>query len=347
MTPRHDARPVLWCLAAAALFGASTPASKALLDGIGPLTLAGLLYLGAALGVAPFTRRGAAPGAWRDRANMRRLLAAVVFGGILGPVALLFGLQLAPAGSVALWLNLETVATAILAWAFFREHLDRRVVLAALLVLAGGVLLAAPDGFGRAVPALLVAAACACWGLDNNVTALIGGFTPAQTTFAKGAVAGAFNLTLGLALERAPAGPGVVLLALLVGALSYGLSIALYVAGAQLLGAMRSQLVFSTSPFLGLLLAWAWLREPFGPATVAAGALMALGVALLLTTEHEHDHDHERQEHSHGHRHDDDHHDHVHPGLPAWTWHVHPHVHEPHRHAHAHHPDLHHRHDHA
>src|SRR5207249_3214957 len=104
-------------LAAAALFGASTPASKALLGPIGPFSLAGLLYLGAAAGVFPFALRGEWRIARAGPQNLRRLAGSVLFGGVIGPVLLLCGLFRASAATVALWLNLEMVATALLAWA--------------------------------------------------------------------------------------------------------------------------------------------------------------------------------------------------------------------------------------
>ena len=105
-------------------------------------------------------------------------------------MALLLGLQTAPSASVSLWLNLETTATALLAWAFFRENMDGRTWVANLLVLTAGVMLAAPENFAVAPSALLIGLACVCWGLDNNFTAVIDGYTPAQTTCAKGLVAG-------------------------------------------------------------------------------------------------------------------------------------------------------------
>jgi drug/metabolite transporter (DMT)-like permease len=55
---RQLTSPTAACLAAGALFGAATPAAKGLMDGsLDPTTLAGLLYLGAALGCAPATWR--------------------------------------------------------------------------------------------------------------------------------------------------------------------------------------------------------------------------------------------------------------------------------------------------
>ncbi len=255
--PRSHTLPVFWCLASAALFGASIPASKALLDGaLGPLSLAGLLYLGAALATLPSALSSGFRSRHRDRANLVRLGGAILFGGILGPVALLLGLQTAPSASVSLWLNLETTATALLAWTFFRENMDGRTWVANLLVLTAGVMLAAPENFAVAPSALLIGLACVCWGLDNNFTAVIDGYTPAQTTCAKGLVAGSLNLGLGLVLEGALPGPVLVVSALVVGALAYGASIVLYIRGAQQLGATRSQMLFATAPFLGMGLAW-------------------------------------------------------------------------------------------
>lgn len=338
--------PVVSCLVAALLFGASTPVAKALLSSVGPFTLAGLLYLGAALAVIPGSFRGGSAELRRDKRQRRLLGLAVLFGGGIGPVLLLFGLRAAPAASVSLWLNAETAATTLLAWAFFHEHLDRRTWIAAGLVLCGGLLLAAPEGMAALKAGGLIALACVCWGLDNNLTALVSGFTPAQTTAVKGLFAGSVNLAIGLVFERHVPAVTVIGAALAVGALSYGVSIMLYISGAQQLGASRSQLLFSTSPFLGMILAWTLFGERMKGAQLGAAAFMVTGLYLMLTARHEHEHSHEAFSHTHSHRHDDGHHDHVHPGLPAWTRHTHPHQHEPVTHTHPHVPDLHHRHGH-
>jgi len=338
--------PVIWCLTAAALFGASTPASKALLGSLGPLGLAGLLYLGAALAVLPVSFRGGSARLRKQRGNLLMLAGAVVFGGGLGPVLLLLGLSLAPAASVALWLNLETAATALIAYAFFREHLDRRTWIAVSLVVVAGVILADPSDLGTVWSALLVAGGCACWGLDNNLTALVDGFTPAQTTLAKGVFAGGANLALAFLIEDASFVPVTWGLALVVGGLSYGVSIVLYIKGAQHLGATRSQILFSASPFLGGIFAWTFLGEPVLAMQLVAAAVMIAALYLLMTARHEHGHTHERMAHTHNHRHDDEHHRHIHPNLPPWIRHTHEHEHEELEHTHPHEPDLHHRHEH-
>jgi drug/metabolite transporter (DMT)-like permease len=338
--------PVLASIAAALLFGASTPLAKALLSSIGPFTLAGLLYLGAAAAALPFAFRGGSADLRQDGRQRRLLGFAVLFGGGIAPVLLLAGLRAAPAASVSLWLNTEVVATALLAWTLFREDLGRRTVLAGGLVLAGGILLAAPEGAAGWKAGALVAGACICWGVDNNLTALVSGFTPAQTTVAKGLIAGTVNLMLGLSMGQHLPDPGHVGAAITVGAVSYGFSIMLYIFGAQQLGATRSQLLFATSPFLGVILAWSIFHEHIQPAQLAAAPFIAAGIYFMLTARHGHEHAHEAQSHTHSHQHDDGHHTHVHPGLPAWVRHTHPHEHEPVTHTHEHLPDLHHRHEH-
>ena len=340
------ALPLVWCLLSAALFGASTPASKLLLGSIGPIVLSGLLYLGGALAVAPWALRQRAALGAIDRRNWLYLLGAVIAGGVLGPALLLTGLSLAPAGSVSLWLTLETVSTALLARVFFREHLHVQTWIAVGLVVAASALLSwATPGGGSAVA--FVALACLAWGFDNNFTASIDRFSPSQITFAKGLVAGTVNTTAGLLLAPAVLRTSDVCLALSVGALAYGVSILLYIRGAQQLGATRSQLVFSTAPAFGLALSAVLVGESLTWIHAASAALMAAAIWLWHREHHAHSHRHEPLQHNHAHRHDDGHHGHSHAaGVDADAWHSHEHTHDADHHSHSHRPDLHHRHHH-
>lgn len=340
-------RPVVLALAAAALFGASSPAGKWLLGELSPLQLAGFLYLGAALGVLPAARGRRLLPIPPDRANRRRLVLAIFFGGVVGPLALLSGLRLAAAGSVALWLNLEMAATAVLGVWLFRDHLGRLGWIGVLTALGAAALLSIPDGRAGITAGMLVLLACVSWGLDNHFTALIDGLTPAQSTLWKGAVAGSVNLLAGLLTAPLTASVAVIGGALVVGALAYGLSIVLYITSAQELGATRAQVLFSTAPLFGVGLAAMWLHEPITLIHLGAAALFGVAIALFLAESHSHVHSHEPLAHQHAHRHDDGHHNHLHPGLLASTRHSHWHEHHPVTHAHAHWPDLHHRHAHA
>jgi drug/metabolite transporter (DMT)-like permease len=335
-------------LLAAALFGAATPASKLLLSGLTPFQLAGLLYLGAALGVAPAAWREGGlrlPGRG-DRVNRIRLLGAVLFGGIAGPVLLLLGLRMADAASVSLWLNFELAATAVLGVLVFREHLGALGWAGVAASLAGAAMISLSEGSAGLQAATFVLLACACWGLDNHLTALIDGITPVQSTLWKGLAAGTTNLAIGIALDPLAGGTAAVIAAMFVGAWAYGASIALYISAAQALGAIRAQIVFASAPFFGVLLSVLALREEITAVQLGSGALFVAAIGLFAFERHAHRHAHAANEHAHAHRHDDAHHAHDHPDLAAADAHLHMHRHEPVVHAHPHWPDLHHRHRH-
>jgi drug/metabolite transporter (DMT)-like permease len=319
-----------------------------LLDGFTPFQLAGFLYLGAAIAVAPAALCGDGLGLpdRQDRANRFRLLGAVVFGGLLGPVALLFGLRLAEATSVSLWLNLELAATAVLGAVLFRDHLGLCGWLGVTLALGAAAIVSWPQGVAGIAAGGLVLIACICWGLDNHLTALIDGITPSQSTFWKGLFAGAVNLSIGMSLAPPPVDPKAIGVALMVGGLCYGASIVLYIRAAQGAGATRAQVLFSSAPFFGVALSVVFLAEAISAAHLFAALLFVLAVVLLLLESHAHTHRHEALVHEHAHRHDDGHHDHTHPGLLASTRHTHSHEHNPMVHRHPHWPDIHHRHCH-
>ncbi len=347
-TDAQTIRPFILALVAAALFGAATPLSKSLLAELGPFQLSGLLYLGAAIGVWPLVqRRGGWVAPWRLEPRTRRLLGgAILFGGIVAPVLLLFGLQLAAAASVSIWLNLEAVATALLGLFFFHDRLERNGWLGAGGILLAAVMLSWGQGAAGWQAGLLVAAACFCWGLDNHLTALIDGISPAQSTFWKGLLAGTVNLAIGLLVEPLHAHALQLGLAMLTGVFAYGISITLYIGAAQGLGATRAQLAFSTAPYFGIALSVLLLGEPLSWVQIVAAVIVA-GSILLLTLEwHSHDHDHPLVEHDHWHRHDDPHHIHDHSGATGAEAHSHAHAHAQLVHAHHHWPDLHHRHAH-
>ena len=340
--------PIMMALLSAMLFGAATPASKLLLEGITPFQLAGLLYIGAALAVAPGALKngGLALPKKGDHRNQWRLFGAILFGGILGPVALLFGLRMAEAASVSLWLNMELAATAVLGVILFHDHLGYRGWLGVTTAVIASILIAwHPENSGF-LSGFLVLLACVCWGLDNHLTALIDGITPSQSTLWKGAVAGTVNLSIGATISPLSVGAQTITIALLIGALSYGASIVLYIRSAQKLGATRAQVLFSSAPFFGVALSVVFVGESLSIIYLVAIPLFLVGVALLLMEGHAHTHDHKAITHDHSHRHDDGHHTHEHAGLPLSVQHTHQHSHQPIHHSHPHWPDIHHRHNH-
>lgn len=329
-----------WCAGAAVLFGAAMPATKPLVDDAGAVTLAGLLYLGAALAVAPFARARpqATSPSWPQRS---RLALAVAVGGGVAPVLLVSALHRTPAGTVSLLLNLEVVATAVVARLFLREHLGRRAALGIVVVVAGGVVLAGFTDSGLAPGALLVAGACLCWGVDNAVTAGLDGYSPTRITLVKGAVAGTVNLGLGIMVDGWPP-LRVVGAAVAIGVVGYGLSITMWITGARQLGAARGQAVFALAPFVGLLASWPINGDHPTTRTGLAAALSLAGVALVASARHHHLHVHEGFEHAHPIDARNPHHA---PDAVVAVEGVR-HRHVPLAHEHGHLPDIHHRHGH-
>ncbi|MBI5631236.1 MAG: EamA family transporter [Elusimicrobia bacterium] len=341
-------RGPLLAILSAALFGASPALSKLLIGEMSPVLVAGLLYLGSFLGLQAWSlvARQESFGALRrlKRPDVLRLIASIAAGGVVAPILLLYGIKLAPASEVSLLLSLETVATTILAWIVFREHVGGRIIVGEALILTGGWVLASQSAqFGSTSWAgLLVAGACILWALDNNLTRDIEAVPAPVLAQVKGLVSGTINLLiacflgLGIFTARQVAG------AMAVGAGSYGLSLTLFIVSLRSIGAARTGAYFAAAPFFGALLSIPLLRETLSAQQWVAAAIMLVGVGSLYGETHAHEHSHEAVSHEHIHTHDL-HHSHGH-GPKIATAHAHMHSHEALTHAHAHWPDLHHRH---
>jgi drug/metabolite transporter (DMT)-like permease len=336
-------------LIAALLFGAAAPLAKWLLGRFDPWMLAGVLYLGSGLGLAIVRAVRRAPGAAVPRSDWPWLAGAIVCGGAVGPALLLWGLSHTSASSASLLLNAEGVLTALIAWFVFHENFDRRIALGMALILAGAVVLSWPGNASvdASLPSLAIAGACLAWAIDNNLTRKAALADATKIAMLKGLVAGAVNVALALFAGARMPGASAIGAAALLGFVSYGVSLVLFVRALRDLGTARTGAYFSTAPFAGALLSVALLGEPVTWPLALAATLMAWGVWLHLTEHHVHPHVHRPMDHEHEHEHDE-HHRHVHePPLPPGTRHTHTHHHDALTHAHEHFPDSHHRHDHG
>jgi drug/metabolite transporter (DMT)-like permease len=345
----------LVALCAAFLFGISTPFAKLLLEGVDAILLAGLLYFGAGigLGLILMVRRLWHPSRPTNEAPLVRkdlpgLAGAVIFGGVLGPLLLMVGLQKTSAANASLLLNSEAVLTALLAWTVFREHFEKRIVWGMLAIVSGAIILSwtgRPEG-NTGMGELLIALACLAWAVDNNVTRMISGGDPQIIACVKGLIAGAVNITIGLSHGSTLPSSSTLGLAALVGLMGYGLSLQLYVVALRHIGTARTGAYFSVAPFAGAAVALLLFRTPLTISFISAALLMALGVWLHLTERHVHEHIHENVAHEHKHMHEE-HHQHQHGSeISLHEPHSHSHTHENLRHTHGHYPDLHHRHPH-
>ena len=352
-------------LASAFLFGAGTPLAKALLGQISPWLLAGLLYAGSGLGLLIYRLVKKLPTPRLNRSESLWLLAAVVCGGAIAPVLLMFGLTRLPASHASLLLNAEAVLTTVLAWALFKEHLGSRIVAGMALIVAGALVLAWPQGAAQMGakafdianfwPAFAIILACVFWAFDNNLTRYVAHADASWVACVKGLSAGVTNLLLAYLLGAAWPSAAGVSAAMVVGFLCYGISLTLFVVALRHLGASRTGAYFSVAPFVGAAMSVVFFSEPVSWQLGLASALMGLGVWLHLTEKHQHSHVHAALLHTHAHTHsqshgdNDEHHNHEHADLNVASKpgeHSHLHQHAPLQHSHAHFPDVHHRHQH-
>ncbi len=344
---------VIFAILAAVLFGASTPLSKIMVGKVDPWLQAGLLYLGSGIGIGIlFFIRSFFKNTQQSllKADLKWLFAATFFGGMLGPVFLMYGLTQTSGSTASLLLNLEGVLTSILAWTVFREHFSKRIAWGMVSIVLGGIILSWSSSGQQSglIGPIFVALACVAWAADNNFTRKISASDPLQITMIKSLFAGIVNILLAFYLGAKGIAIGNLVMVSLIGFLGYGMSIICFIFALRYIGTSRTGAYFSTAPFVGSAISIFLLAEPITNHFLVAAGFMAFGVWLHLSEDHGHEHTHEPLEHSHEHTHDEHHqHDHENGIVVANGSHSHVHIHLAMTHTHKHFPDIHHRHEHT
>jgi len=356
LTFMKEFKTALYVILAAVLFGASAPLSKLLLTRVDPIFMASFLYLGSGLGLAllkmflRFKHSDLTDEAHLNRSDIPWLVIAVISGGVLAPIVLMFSLKATSAATASLLLNFESVATTLIAILIFRESADKRVWFSILLITLGSILLSWNPAlpWGVSWGAFGIVLACIFWGIDNNFTCKISFKDPMTIVIIKGLCAGSFSLILGLTMGNPFPAIKMILPAMTLGFFSYGMSIFLFIRGMRALGAARTSALFSTAPFIGAIISLAIFNESQGSFFYIAALTIVVGIVILLRERHGHRHLHEGAVHNHRHSHDDGHHNHFHNEneMPPSGYHTHTHAHESVEHTHLHKPDVHHRHAH-
>ncbi|MBI5465770.1 MAG: EamA family transporter [Candidatus Kerfeldbacteria bacterium] len=345
---------LVYAMTSAVLFGVSIPLAKLLIEDISPVALAGLLYLGAFVGLSlySFMSKKNEIGIYEKDAKLTRtdlpwLIGAIVTGGIIGPISMMIGLTFISGLSASLLLNLEGLATAVIAVFFFKENAGKRFWLALVCMTMAGVFLTwqpNQNNFSLTGP-LLIILAMICWGIDNNLTRIISDKNPIQISKIKGLVAGVTSLLLALSLGANLMLGIKIIFALLLGAFSYGISLVFFIKALKGLGSSRTGMFFSLAPFIGAIVSIIILKEPIQWTLLPTICLMIIGIWLINNERHEHEHLHLSITHVHSHNHSDMHHTHEHSELTQGQ-HAHEHTHPEISHTHIHWPDTQHRHKH-
>lgn len=341
-------------LVAALFFGCITPGSKFLAKELPPQSMAGLLYVFAGIGlfgILLLRKNIFASYARVQRKDVKWFVLATVFGGILGPAFLTYGISHIRGSTASLLLNLEAVFTSMIAWFIFKEHFEKKIVYGMLLIILGCLTLSLNSKVSAGTDTLLgftlISFACLSWGIDNNVTRSISHLDPVLIASFKGLIAGSSNLFLGYLIGERLLWNVEIFQVGLLGFLGIGISLVAFIVSLGSIGTSRTGAIFSTAPFIGSMLSIAFLGETLTMPFAIALLLMAGGVWFHLSEDHGHIHTHNPLEHSHEHDHDD-HHQHEHSESdPLGKPHIHHHVHSQMTHQHPHFPDIHHQHEHG
>ncbi len=253
----HTGKGIGYAVLAAALYALNAPLSKLLLEEMPPALMAGVLYVGAGLGM---------------------LLVAFV-RKLRGDAT--------TAANASLLNNFEIVATAVIALVLFGEKIPPRLWLGILFITASCAILSFEDRtslqFSRG--SLFVLLAAVCWGLENNCTRKLSAKDPLQIVALKGLFSGSGSLIVGACLgERLPSARSL-LPVLALGFVAYGLSIYFYVYAQRLLGAARTSAYYAVAPFIAAILSLVLFRQVPDPAYFAALGLMLVGARLASPKE--------------------------------------------------------------
>lgn len=274
---------ITWAILAAALYALNAPISKLLLASASPTMMAAFLYLGAGVGMLAV---GAVRRAVESTPSERRLTrkdlpyaVGIIILDVAAPIFLMLGLSTTASANVSLLNNFEIVATSLIALLIFKEAISCRLWLAIGLITLSSVVLSIGDAssFQFSGGSLFVILACVCWGFENNCTRMMSESDPLEVVVIKGFGSGLGSLLIAFASGEKLPSPGLIPVILLLGFVSYGLSIFFYVYAQRGLGAALTSAFYAVAPFIGVILSLLIFRELPGPRFFVALAIMAVG----------------------------------------------------------------------
>lgn len=283
----NNKKAVFYAILAATLYAINAPVSKLLLAEIPSMMMAGLLYLGAGLGMYLLEKFHKRKEELPLTGKELPYTVAMVILDIAAPIFLMIGLTRCSAANASLLNNFEIVATSLIALFIFRESIGKRLWLAIVLVTISSILLSFEDmsSLQFSWGSLFVLLACVCWGFENNCTRMLSSKNPAQIVIIKGFGSGLGALILSIASGECFFRIGYIVIALILGFVAYGLSIYFYIYAQRDLGAAKTSTYYAVSPFIGAGLSLLIFNERPSVLFIAALLIMAMGTYFASTGE--------------------------------------------------------------
>jgi len=280
---------ILWAILAAALYAISSPFSKVLLNKVPPVMMAGLLYLGAGIGMSIIGLYRYKTGKLKKEMRITRkelpFTVAMVILDISAAVLLMIGLNMTTSANVSLLSNFEIVATSLIALFIFKEFISKRLWIAIGLFTISSIILSVQDigSFSFSFGSIIVLLACACWGFENNVTRMLSVKDPMQVVIIKGFGSGLGSIIIALFLRQTSTDIFYIIGALLLGFVAYGLSIYFYVYAQRHLGAAKTSAYYAIAPFIGAAISFTVFFEIPTMTFIIALLIMIVGTYFAST----------------------------------------------------------------
>lgn len=312
---------IIYAIAAAAFYALNVPCSKMLLAQISPIFLAGLLYIGAGLGIGILYLLHFKHESQSERLGKKDLpyTLGMILLDIIAPILLMFGVKYGTSGNASLLGNFEIVATTLIGLFIFKEKVSLRLWFAILFITTSSFILSFEndEGFKFSVGSIFVLGATICWGLENNCTRKISDKSTYQIVTIKGLCSGIGSIIVSIATNETNVVAKYIPLALLLGFIAYGLSIFTYIRAQKYLGAAKTSAFYAIAPFIGVLFSIVLLNEEITTQYIVALLIMIVGTAFVI-------YDTLIREHSHLHKHIFTH---THNGIPHTHTIEHSHLH--------------------
>lgn len=277
-----------FAILAAALYAINIPFSKILIEYVDSTMMAGFLYLGAGVGMFLYTTIS---GVFGKRAVKEPLTKAelpytiaMIILDIAAPIFLMHGLSITTSANATLLNNFEIVATSLIALVVFKEFVSKKLWIAIGLVTLASVILTfeGEGSFQFNIGSLMVLGAATCWGFENNCTRMLSHKSSEEIVIIKGIFSGLGSIITAFILREQIPDWIYIVLVLLLGFVSYGLSINFYIMAQAKLGAAKTSAYYSIAPFLGVVFSLLLLGERPGVQFYVALAVLLVGTLLIV-----------------------------------------------------------------
>ena len=257
---------ILFAILAAILYALNIPVSKMLLKDVPPTMMASYLYLGTGVGVGILflitNKKEKEKSEKYTKKDLPYILGMIILD-IIAPILLMFGLMDVASSNASLINNFEIVCTSIIALVIFKETISKKMWFSIFLIVIASFILSIEDisSFKFSWGAIFVLLATLSWGFENNCTKELSNKNVYSVVTIKGIFSGLGSFIVALILKESFPSFIYIVYSMILGFISYGLSIFFYIKSQSKIGAAKTSAFYSIAPFIGSLLSFIILKE--------------------------------------------------------------------------------------